>query len=432
MKHIDKEKVVVIGAGPMGLSVAYHLCKKGVTPLVYEAGPEVGGMTVTFDFGGLPMERFYHFHCTSDVDAIRMLKELGLEDKLCWVKTKMGYFYQGKIYDWGDPFSLFRFPHLGFVSKLRYALHAFTSTKRKDWHGLDQKGAVDWIKFWIGEKAFDVLWSKLFSCKFYHLSDQISAAWIWDRIHRIGNSRYNLFEEKLGYIEGGSQTLIHGLRDKIVQNGGEIHLSCPIEKVVIENQKVKGIQTKHGFVACSKVISTAPLPYVSSMVPDFPQTIKEQYSRVKNIAVVCVIVKLKKKVTDKFWLNVNDDTMDIPGIVEYTNLRPLGDHIVYVPFYMPGELQKYQDSDEVYEQKVRSYLRTINTSLVDEDFLDICVSRYRYAQPVCTPGFVSMLPPITGVFDGLWVADTSYYYPHDRGISESFGFGKTLVEKALS
>src|SRR3546814_4740432 len=40
-----------------------------------------------------------------------------------------------------------------------------------------------------------------------------------------------------------------------------------------------------------------------------------KYKNVKNIAVVCVIVKLKKAVTENFWLNTNDPDMDIPSLV---------------------------------------------------------------------------------------------------------------------
>jgi len=31
----------------------------------------------------------------------------------------------------------------------------------------------------------------------------------------------------------------------------------------------------------------------------------------------------------------------------------------------------------------------------------------------------------------LWVADTSYYYPEDRGISESIGFGRRMARDAV-
>ncbi|MGE8636772.1 MAG: FAD-dependent oxidoreductase, partial [Achromobacter piechaudii] len=151
----------------------------------------------------------------------------------------------------------------------------------------------------------------------------------------------------------------------------------------------------------------------------------------KNIAVVCVIAKLKKPVTENFWLNINDPEMDIPGLVEYTNLRPLGEHIVYVPFYMPGEHPKYSESDEAFISKVKRYLKKINPALSDSDFLDIRASRYRYAQPICEPGYMDGVPDAMLPVDGLWAADTSYYYPEDRGISESIGFGRNLAKRVV-
>jgi protoporphyrinogen oxidase len=57
----------------------------------------------------------------------------------------------------------------------------------------------------------------------------------------------------------------------------------------------------------------------------------------------------------------------------------LDQHIVYVPFYMPGEHPKFADADEVFVQKVKRYLQKINPALQDSDFLDVRASRYRYA-----------------------------------------------------
>ena len=179
------------------------------------------------------------------------------------------------------------------------------------------------------------------------------------------------------------------------------------------------------------MISTIPLPYVPQIMPDLPADILARYRALKNIAVVCVIAKLRRPLTDNFWLNTNDPDMDIPGIVEYTNLRPLGHHVVYVPFYMPGEHPKYQDDDHVFLDKVRRYLKKINPALLDDDFIDIRASRYRHAQPICDPGYLSKLPPVKLPIEGLWVADTSYYYPEDRGISESIGFGRQMARDAV-
>ncbi|WP_461515840.1 NAD(P)/FAD-dependent oxidoreductase [Porticoccus sp.] len=424
--------IAVLGAGPMGLAVAYQLTLDGYKPVVFEGDDRVGGMTACFDFNGLDIERFYHFHCTSDHDFLQILDELHISEKMCWVQTKMGYWFRDELQPWGNPIALLKFRGLGLVAKVRYGLHAFLATKRKDWHSLDTVEATGWIKRWVGKEAYNVLWRKLFELKFYEHTPNLSAAWIWSRIRRIGRSRYDLLREKLGYLDGGSNTLLQAMKAAIEERGGEIRLGTPVREVIIEDGSIVGVKTDSGIDLFDKVISTVPLPYIPLLIPDLPAEALTKYKAVKNIAVVCVIVKLHKAVSENFWLNINDPEMDIPGLVEYTNLRPLEEHIVYVPFYMPGTHPKFRDSDQVFLEKVKRYLKKINPEITDEDFIDIRASRYRYAQPICEPGFLNTLPPVALPINGLWVADTSYYYPEDRGISESIGFGRMMARDAVA
>lgn len=424
----NEERVAVIGSGPMGLAVAFQLSLDGFKPIIFEADDRIGGMTASFDFNGLKIERYYHFHCTSDFDFLKIIDELGLSHKMRWVETKMGYWYKNRLQSWGNPLALFAFQGLSLIAKLRYASHIFFSTKRNNWQSLDRHEATAWIKNWVGEEAFDTLWKRLFELKFYNYSHNLSAAWIWSRIRRIGRSRYSLFKEKLGYLEGGTDTLLQALKEAIINNGGEFYLSTPVKEIIIEDNKVIGISVGNEFKSFTKIFSTAPLPYIPKLLPNISKDLLQKYKNVKNIAVVCVVVKLKKAVTENFWLNINDEEMDIPGMVEYSNLRPLDSHIVYIPFYMPGENPKFQESDNIFIEKVRRYIKKINTKISDEDFIAINVSRYRYAQPICEPEFLSKLPPYKLPIDGLWVADTSYYYPEDRGISESVRFGRNMAK----
>jgi protoporphyrinogen oxidase len=424
------QRIAVLGAGPMGLAVAYQLARDGHLPVLFEADDRVGGMSAAFDFAGLAIERYYHFHCTSDHAYLQLLDALGLGTQMRWVRTRMGYWYQGRVQPFGNPVALLAFRGLGLVAKLRYGVHALVCTRRQNWADLDQIEALGWIKRWVGAEAYEVLWRRLFEYKFYDYSGNLSAAWIWSRIRRIGRSRYNLFQEKLGYLEGGSQTLLHALRCDIEAHGGVIRLATPVTKVVLVQGQVRGLETGGGFEPFAKVISTVPLPCVPRLIPDLPESILQRFRCVKNIAVVCVIAKLKKSVTANFWLNTNDPEMDIPGLVEYSNLRPLPHCVVYVPFYMPGEHPKFAEPDQVFLDKVRRYLQTINPTLADDDFLALHASRYRYAQPVCGPGHLASLPPAALPVPGLWVADTSYYYPHDRGISESIAYGQGMARQA--
>ncbi len=423
----QRKTLAVIGAGPMGLAVAYQAAMDGHAVTVIEADDRIGGMSASFDFDGLSIERYYHFICASDQPLFDLLQELGIQDRLRWKETRMGYYYQGGVHPWGNPIALLQFPGLSLISKIRYGAHAFLSTKRSDWRPLDGLEATQWIRKWVGAQAYTVLWQRLFDLKFYEYANTLSAAWIWTRIKRVGTSRYSMMQEKLGYLEGGSDTLLNALRSAIEGSGGEIRLRSPVERIVHRDGEVVGVTVGGQVQEFDTVVSTVPVPLIPRMIPDLPTPLLRQYQALKNIAVVCVIAKTSKPITDNFWLNVNDQDMDIPGLVEFSNLRDLDQHVTYVPFYMPAEHPKFQEPNEIFVGKVRQYLQTINPDLTEDDIISVYANRLRYAQPICGPGYLDTLPPIALPIEGLFVADTSYYYPEDRGISESVKMGRDIA-----
>ncbi|MGI9286507.1 MAG: NAD(P)/FAD-dependent oxidoreductase [Pseudomonadales bacterium] len=422
--------IAVIGAGPMGLAAGLQLLKDGHDVTIFEADKVVGGMSASFLFDGLKIERYYHFICKSDHPLFDLLAELGIVHKLKWVPTKMGYFYQNRLNDWGDPVALLKFNGLGLVAKIRYGLMAFISTKRKSWQRLDSVDAVSWIKRWIGDEAYSILWKPLFDLKFHHYTPNLSAAWIWARLRRVGTSRKNIFQEQMGYLEGGSDTFLEAIERKIIALGGCIRLSSPITKVHLANDRVTGVQVAAVREHFDAVVSTIPLPYVADLVPDLPEAVLNKYRSVENIAVVCVLAKLRLPLSKYFWLNISDPEIDIPGFIEYSNLNPVGEHIIYAPYYMPGDHPDFQQPDSVFIERVRSYLLRINPELQISDIVKIQAGRYRFAQPICPPKFLQTLPPISPGIDNLIIADTSYYYPEDRSISESVKLGKELAKAA--
>ena len=421
-------RIVVIGAGAMGLAAAHRALALGHEVDVVEADAVPGGMAAHFEVGGVSIERFYHFICKSDEPTFALLRELGIGEAMRWTPTSMGYFMKGRVHPWGDPVALLRFPHLSLIAKVRTGLQMFLTTRRRSFASIEAKTARQWLEEGAGREVYETLWKRLMDLKFHELADDISASWIAVRIRRIGNSRKSLFQEELGYIEGGSQTLVDRLVESIEASGGRIHLSSPAERVEVDGGRVIGLSANGTFHPADAVISTVPTPHVPRLAPTLPDDLKQQYAGITNIGVVCLLFRLRRPVSGNFWLNVVDDDIEIPGVIEFSNLRPLPDTFVYIPYYMPPTQPKWGWSDQDFIDEAFGYLRRINGALTEADLLDARVSRLRYAQPVCGPNFRDRLPPVRTPIEGLFAADTSYYYPEDRGIAESVRLGRTMAE----
>lgn len=411
-------KTVVIGAGAMGLAAAHYALKLGHEVDVIEADAVAGGMAAHFDFDGLSIERFYHFVCKPDAPTFALMADLGIGEKMRWRETSMAYFKGGRLHKWGDPISLLTTSLLNPLEKLRYGLQMFLTSRRRSFDDLENRSAKAWIEGGSGRSVYDKLWRPLMDLKFYQYADDVSAAWIATRVRRVGRSRKSLFQEELGYIEGGSETLVAALTDSIARQGGRIHLKTPAERIETEAGRVTGVRAGGRSFPAEAVICTVPTPFVAGLAPDLPEASKAAYDAIRNIGVICVVHKLKRRVSPHFWVNIVEPGIEIPGIIEFSNLRPMPDTVVYVPYYMPTDHPKWSWSDQQLADESFGYIRRINPTLTDDDRLASKVGRLRYAQPLCEPGFAARIPPIRTPIAGLQVADTCFYYPEDRGVSE--------------
>lgn len=418
----------VLGAGPMGLAVVYELLKRGWRVDLYERDERIGGMSASTDLDGLKIERYYHFICKPDTALFEYLRELGIEGKLRWAETRMGFYFDGRLHDWGNPIALLKFPGLDLATKLRYGAHVFLTKGVSDWRKLDRVACTPWLKKWVGERGYDVLWRSLFELKFFEYKDSLSAAWLGTRIKRVALSRKSLFTEVLGYLEGGSDTLLEAIERRIRELGGRILLSSAAERIEIDARGVlRGIRVNGELRAYDNVISTIPLPYLARLAPGLPEAERRKIAAIVNIGVVCAVFKLRHPITRNFWTNINDPAIAIPGLIEYSNLNPLPCSVVYAPFYMPVTHPKYRLPREAFIEEVQGYLARLNPQFESSWVLAANAFRYEFAQTVCTPGFYAALPPKRSAVRGLVLADTSHYYPEDRSISESLRLGRELA-----
>ncbi len=124
------------------------------------------------------------------------------------------------------------------------------------------------------------------------------------------------------------------------------------------------------------------------------------------------------------------ETCDVPCMISISNLNTeLEDKVVYLPFYLHINNQKYHEPDINFYNKFLDYAKIINSDFDESWVKDYRVFKYEYAQPVATTGFLSKLPTIrSDERKGFLIADTAYYYPEDRSITESVALGKKLVE----
>lgn len=428
-------RVAILGAGPMGLAVACRLARAGVRPVLFEADSVPGGMSASFDFDGVQIERYYHFINLPDTALFDLLREQGLEDELRWQSTRMGLFLpdshgKARLYEWGNPLALLRFPGVSFLTRLRYGLHAFSCKFLKDLDALDDQSAADWIRRWEGNEGYDRLWKPLFEKKFFELADPLSAAWIASRVRRVANSRASLMEERLGYLEHGTQCLMDSMVQTITTHGGEVRLATPVTTVKPTHSSGYSVLWKDGEEDFDVVVSTIPLPLLPELMPELPSAYLERVRSIRNVGCACALFRLREPLTDKFWLNANMPTWDVPGIIEYSNLRPMASAHVYVPFYMPHTHPLWKADDATILDRARTCLQDVNPkAAAGEEAARLF--RYTWAQPVCPPGFRRQLPPYDTGLHCVFAADTSHSFPEDRSINESVRIGGELAQCVL-
>ena len=64
---------------------------------------------------------------------VELIGELGLEDQLAWLESKVGLFYGDKIWDFSTPMDLLRFTPLSLFQRLRVGWWTFLLQKTRNW-----------------------------------------------------------------------------------------------------------------------------------------------------------------------------------------------------------------------------------------------------------------------------------------------------------
>lgn len=434
---MDKKRVVVIGGGLSGLAASYDLVRAGCHVTLLEAAPEYGGLASSFKLEGKAVECFYHFICRTDAQLMKLVDELGLGSQLHWERTKTSFYYNGKLRPFGSPTDLLRFSPVPWLQRLRFGLHVTHSRYRTEWRRLDQMPAKAWIIECIGEEAYNVIWHPLLKVKFGDYHDKISAAWIWHRIWRVAASRRSLLEgETFGCLEHGTATVVDALVEWLRrQPNADLRSGARVKPLVVRDGAVTEVHVGDEVIPCDAVISTAALPALDKLVPGRDEDYFQRARKVEYIGVVCMLLSLKKPFGRSFWTNINDPRVSFNGVVEQTalnkNLKRAGLNVLYVPFYLPTSEPRYSASNEQLFDEYTAMLKLINPEFDRSWVKEYHVFRSPYAQPVFTTNFVDLMPGHRTPIKGLYVTDSTQFYPEDRTISAAAEQGRKAAALLL-
>ena len=159
----------------------------------------------------------------------------------------------------------------------------------------------------------------------------------------------------------------------------------------------------------------------------------KQLSVIQFFGVICGIFRLQEKISDAFWLNINDPSVAANGLIEYTNLNPLESisphKIIYVPLYLPEDDRRLAEDDKALQSEFFASLKKIKPSLDDKSIADFRIFKAPYAQPICTVPFKNKIPPVKTPVEGVYLLDSTQVYPSDRSLNAMITLAEDMVEK---
>jgi len=418
-------KYAVLGGGALGLMAAYRLAQAGQTVMVFEQENIAGGLAAGFRVGDTWLEKYFHHLFRSDKTAIRIIEELGLGDRLEWLRPRTVSFIEGQIHQLDSPLSLLHFKPWRLDERLRVgAILAYLKLTNPAW--LEGKTAHSWLRKWMGKHPYEMVFESLLLGKFGELYDQIALPWFWARIHDRTT--------ELGYLRGGFQLLYERLVERIIQSQGKVLLGTRVEKVE-QAENDWQITTSRGNWKFDRIISTLPTRLTCRLIPALPDEYRVQYDWGQVYGAHCLILSLDRQLTDSYWINICDRGYPFVGLFEHTNFRAPaeygGRHLVYLGNYRPMDDPLFKMSKEEVITEFLPHLRRIVPSFDPTWIQESWIFKAPFAQPIVTTDYRQHIPPLETPLEGLWVANMFQIYPHDRGQNYSLALADKLVKQIL-
>jgi protoporphyrinogen oxidase len=426
--------IVVIGAGFTGLAAAYQLARLGIGATVLESDAEVGGLAGCFEVNGERLEKFYHHWFLTDSHIMQIIGELGGERDIIRRPTRTGMYFANHFFNLSAPLDVLRLKPLKYVDRMRLAAMVLRARAVNDWKPLESLTAQDWLTQLGGDAVYKVVWEPLLRGKFGSHAPDISAVWFWNKLKLRGGSRDRRGNEVLAYYRGGFAALARRMAAEIEVKGGEIQTRTAAHALVVDGNRVMGVQTARGVIEADAVIATPALPIIADLMrPYVAANYAEQLCKIQYLANICVVLELDRSLSEIYWLNVNDPAFPFVGVIEHTNFEPAesygGRHIVYLSKYLAESDPLYAMSDAEMLEYCIPHIRRMFPDFSRGWVLASHVWHARYAQPIVTRGYRDLIPSAETPLAGFYIASMAQIYPEDRGTNYAVREGRAIAQK---
>ena len=430
MSDQQRRRVAIIGAGITGLTAAFELSRRGFNVDVYEAAPTIGGELGVIDVNGEPVECYYHHLFRGDSEMIDLLGQLGIGDLLEWRSPPMGFYSDGRLFNFTTPLDLLRFQPLPLLDRLRMAFSTMYLQRIKNYARFEDTRASDYLPRITGRRAFETIWRPLLMAKFGDQWNEISMAWFWGRVHvRFQSRSRSGLHEELGYIRGSFARISRTLADRLGEQGGHVHLSTPVESIAQREGRATGIRVAGEERSYDQVIGTVGLPILRRLLG--PGQMSDSYGAIDYRAALVMLMKLDRPAGDRYWTNIGDPEPPFAGLIEHTNFIPPdrygGAHLLYVSNYVRPEERLFNLSDDELFDEYAPHIARVLPGFQPRAVVERWVSRDPVAQPVITTGYQRRIPPFRTEIPGFYVCNTSQIYPEDRGTNYNVRIARQVV-----
>ncbi|HMG42464.1 MAG TPA: NAD(P)/FAD-dependent oxidoreductase [Acidimicrobiales bacterium] len=341
----DPGQVVIIGAGPAGLTAAYQLSKAGFTSTVLEADSVVGGISRTvvrdgyrFDLGG---HRFF----TKVTPVENLWHEILSDEEFLQRPRKSRLYYRGKFYDYPiKPLKALR--NLGFVEALRCGFSYLWAKVRPP---KDQSMFEGYMVANYGWRLYGHFF-KAYTEKVWGVeASEISADWgaqrvkgmsLWNAVWEPVRSRFlgarrsktdqvtSLIEE-FQYPKYGPGMMWERCHELVESAGTKVIFDTPVTKIRHADGRAVSVVTESDGVtaeyAVDHLVSSMPFSLLlKAMDPPVPAEVQAAADelRFRDFLTVALVVPDDKVSWDDNWIYIHAPEMRTMRIQNFGSWSP--------------------------------------------------------------------------------------------------------------